>query len=168
MDVYLDGNVIAEIPDSMCRGDTIILRSGVYEIMSKTIDLTDEHCSMYCKVQLYEDILFASDVLYELYNGSFTTSGPNTNKISDNPRVIVLFIILSVILDEDHVHHNLKNYQKNIVDNWYSKTISWDIVLPDNPQATKAASKAAPIIAEMLKNAKITDGLWPAGLQNLL
>lgn len=164
MKAYFDSKVVADIPDFMIVGDTIILKRDVYEIITKTIDLNVNE--IFCKIQKYENnTIGVVDVLEYYYDSPyFTTSGANTNEIENNPRLIVLTGILSVIMEKDHLMEMIKSYRTTIISKWNDINISWDDIFYDNPAALKNAKDAAPIVVEILKNSKISTTIWPINL----
>lgn len=163
MHAYFDGNIIAEIPDVMNVGDTIILDNGVYEIVTKTIDLTVENKQLYCKTTKYhEPKEFAVDVLRKLYAGDyFVTSGPNTNKFDANPRIIVLLVVLSAIIDGELLKNDVKKYKNSISLNWHNGRMLWEDIIPSDLESIRSVEEATPIITEMLKAVKIGQSMWP-------
>jgi len=166
MKVYLDGQVVAEIWDNMSIGDTIISGGAVYEIITKTIDL--DNSDLYCKVRRYlEDGDLVCDVFRKLYRSpSFITSGPNTNEIEHNPRILVLFIVASVVIDGEHLKKMADLYKTNAITLWNQKEIDWNDIFIDNPRSTKNVKSAAPVIKQLLLSSKIPENLWPIELRN--
>lgn len=165
MIAYHDGKVLCDIPDSMSVGDTIIYPEVIYQIVSKSIDMSSTPNELYCITQVYDNSESVCDVLQDIYDSNtFKTSGPNTNNIEDNPRLIVLLIIASVIIDDSHLKLNADTYRKNVLISWNNIDIPWIDIFYDNPIAIKSAKKAKPIIAEILERSKIAKNLWPISI----
>jgi len=170
MDVYLDGKVICAIPDHMGISDTIIINNNVYEIITKTLDLNDNMPDLYCKIASYnsnDNKKSIFDILEEIYGSPFfITSGPNTNEIENNPRIIVLFIVISVLIDRDHLKKMADLYRNNAISLWNQKEISWEDIFMDNPKPIKDTKRSIPIITHLLVSSKIPKKLWPKSLSN--
>lgn len=169
MIAYYDGKVLCNVPNIMAIGDTILIPGGtVYEIITKTIDKSKIPNELYCKTRIYDETneCDVCNICEEIYqSSSFKTSGPNTNDIETNPRLMIILIIASVIISEDTLKRNIERYRNNILTQWNNINIPWIDIFDDNPAASKSAKNARPIIIEMLKKSKIANNLWPAYLK---
>lgn len=169
MKAIFNRSYLCDVPDTMAPKDTIILNETVYEICTKTIDL--DNSELYCIVAKYENEekqeTTIVEILTKLYGSKyFKTVGRNTNEIINNPKLIALIIIASVIIDKNHMLKNNKTYKNNIIANWNNKNILWSEIFNDNPpikhKDLNIISKASKVI---LQQHKILKSAWPVGLR---
>lgn len=161
MKVIYNGKEVATIPDHAMIGETVIADDTVYEIRTKTYDCDNDE--VYCKVTQYYETVSVCDMLNRIYGShTFKTSGIHTNEIENNPRFLVLIILMSILIDEEHLIKNINIYKKNIMRHWSSSHIEWGDIFSDNPDSIKTdMALIKELSLALFKAGRIAENVWP-------
>ena len=153
-----------EIPNTLGYEDEITLDGNNYSILKKVYDINSKTIKCILK-RTGQRIV---DIFKKLYESNhLTTSGLNTNEITNNPRIITILSIATVLLNEDDIKTNAKKYKDNIVKNWRNLNIPWSTIFDDNPYIKNYNfDMIQSLCCSILKQTNIPDKLWPINIYN--